>query len=63
MHLHDARGENDHLALGTGELAPDKYLALAKEQNCRIALETKTAEGLKQSVHWMHNQEQESEYR
>ena len=33
MHLHDALGKNDHLALGTGELALDKYLALAKEQN------------------------------
>lgn len=44
MYLHDALGKNDHLALGTGELTLDKYLALAKEQNCRIVLETKAAE-------------------
>lgn len=56
MHLHDASGRKDHLALGAGELDLGKYLALAKEQNCRIVLETKTIEGLKQSVHWMRSE-------
>ena len=55
MHLHDASGRKDHLALGAGELDLGKYLALAKEQNCRIVLETKTIEGLKQSVDWMRS--------
>lgn len=56
MHMHDALDRKNHLALGTGELDLDKYLRLAKEQNCRIVLETKTVEGLRQSVNWLrHN--------
>lgn len=53
MHMHDALGRKDHLPLGTGELDFDKYLALAKEQKCRVVLETKTIEGLRQSVDWV----------
>ncbi len=53
MHLHDARGIKNHLALGTGETDIEKYIFLAKEQNCRVVLETKTVEGLKQSVEWL----------
>ena len=41
------------MALGTGELDLNKYLQLAKEQSCRIVLETKTIEGLTQSVNWI----------
>ena len=55
MHMHDAAGERNHLALGTGELDIAKYCALAKEHNCRIVLETKTIEGLRQSVEWMRH--------
>ena len=53
MHMHDALGRKNHLALGTGEIDLAKYLELAKEQDCRIVLETKTIEGLKQSVKWV----------
>ena len=53
MHLHDAVGKKNHMALGTGELDVRKYLALAEEQNCRVVLETKTVEGLKSSARWM----------
>ena len=53
MHLHDAEGRKNHLALGTGEMDIQKYLGLAKEQNCRVVLETKTIDGLKQSVEWL----------
>lgn len=53
IHLHDARGSKNHLALGTGEMDIKKYINLAKEQNCRIVLETKTIDGLKQSVEWL----------
>lgn len=53
IHLHDAKGRKNHLALGTGEMDIEKYLSLAKEQNCRVVLETKTIEGLKQSVEWL----------
>ena len=53
IHLHDAQGRKNHLALGTGEMDIEKYLSLAKEQNCRVVLETKTIDGLKQSVEWL----------
>lgn len=53
IHLHDARGSKNHLALGTGEMDIKKYIDLAKEQNCRVVLETKTIDGLKQSVEWL----------
>lgn len=53
IHLHDAIGRKNHLALGTGEMNIEKYLSLAKEQNCRVVLETKTIAGLKQSVEWL----------
>ena len=53
IHLHDAEGKKNHLALGSGELNIEKYLCLAKEQNCRVVLETKTIDGLKQSVEWL----------
>lgn len=55
IHLHDAQGRNNHLALGTGEMDIKKYINLAKEQNCRVVLETKTIDGLKQSVEWLKN--------
>lgn len=53
MHMHDALGKKNHMALGNGELDLSKYLQLAKEQSCRIVLETKTIEGLTQSVNWI----------
>ncbi|MBQ8209769.1 MAG: sugar phosphate isomerase/epimerase [Clostridia bacterium] len=55
MHLHDAKGSKNHLALGTGELQIQKYINLAEEQNCRIVLETKTIDGLRKSVEWIKN--------
>jgi len=53
IHLHDAKGRKNHLTLGTGEMDIQKYLVLAKEQNCRVVLETKTIDGLRQSVEWL----------
>lgn len=55
MHMHDAAGGKDHLALGTGELNLNQYLSLAQELQCRIVLETKTIDGLEQSVSWLKN--------
>ncbi len=51
MHIHDAKGRQNHLALGTGEINLPAHFALA--QNCRAVLETKTVAGLKESVHWV----------
>lgn len=53
MHLHDAKDKCDHLPLGSGELDLPKYFYLAKTQNCRVVLETKTIAGLKESVEWI----------
>ena len=53
IHLHDAKDRKNHLALGTGEMNVEKYIQLANEQNCRVVLETKTIDGLKQSVEWL----------
>lgn len=53
IHLHDAQDRKNHLALGTGEIDIEKYINLANEQNCRVVLETKTIDGLKQSVEWL----------
>lgn len=53
MHLHDALGRKNHLALGTGDIALERYLTLAEEQNCRVVLETKTTAGLRQSAEWL----------
>ncbi len=53
IHLHDAEGRKNHLALGTGEMDIEKYISFANEHNCRVVLETKTIDGLKQSVEWL----------
>lgn len=53
FHFHDARGKKNHLPLGTGEIDVPKYLALAEECGGRVVLETKTVEGLKESVQFL----------
>lgn len=54
IHLHDAQGRKNHLALGTGEIDVRKYINLAKEKNCRVVLETKNIDGLKKSMEWIN---------
>lgn len=55
MHIHDAaEGTKDHRALGTGELDLERWFSLARENDCTVVLETKTVEGLRQSVNWLH---------
>lgn len=54
MHLHDAKdGRKDHLALGCGEIDIPGALLLADDCDCTVVLETKTVEGLWESVRWM----------
>ena len=53
IHLHDASGIKNHLPLGTGEMNIKKYINLAIEQKCSVVLETKTIDGLRQSVMWL----------
>jgi len=55
MHMHDAICKKNHLALGTGELDLEKYFNMANRHNCRVVIETKTIDDLKQSVEWVKN--------
>ena len=50
MHLHDARGNAPHLALGDGEIDIPARLALAEETQSTVVLEIKTIDALKKSV-------------
>lgn len=50
MHIHDAIGRENHLPLGQGEVDIREKILLGKKQKCRMVIETKTIEGLKQSV-------------
>lgn len=53
MHIHDALGDKNHLALGTGEINLPKYLKIANEHNCRAVIETKTINALRESVKYI----------
>lgn len=55
FHFHDAISAQNHLALGTGEIDLPKYLEIVEETNSGVVLETKTIDGLKQSVEWIRN--------
>jgi len=55
MHLHDALSGCNHLPLGTGEADIGRYLSMARRSGCRVVLETKTIDGLCQSVAWLRN--------
>lgn len=55
MHAHDATGRGNHLPLGTGEINISEKFSIARDHNCRVVLETKTIEGLKQSVEKLIN--------
>lgn len=55
MHMHDALGKKNHLALGDGELDISQYLSLAEACDCSIVLETKTINGLSKSAAYIYN--------
>ena len=46
---------NMNLPLGTGEINISERLHLARVHNCRVVLEIKTIDGLKQSVKTLTN--------
>ncbi|MDR1692916.1 MAG: sugar phosphate isomerase/epimerase [Oscillospiraceae bacterium] len=57
VHLHDRSEERgDHLPLGEGGLDLKSYLRVARERDCRVILEIKTADGLRASVSWLRAQ-------
>ncbi len=56
FHIHDGAEApaRNHLALGDGEIDLKERLNLAAGRNARCVLETKTAEALRRSVHWLN---------
>ena len=52
-HVHDARGKECHLALGTGQIQLDDCFLLAEESVCKVVLETKTAQAPRPSIDWL----------
>lgn len=55
MHVHDGKGKENHLPLGVGEINIKDRISLGREHKCRIVLEIKTIEGLKQSIDKLTN--------
>lgn len=53
MHIHDALGTKNHLPLGKGEINIANKLKIAEKNGCTCVLETKTIEGLKESVYYL----------
>jgi sugar phosphate isomerase/epimerase len=55
FHIHDGSEQppKNHLALGDGEIDLKDRIGLARQQNARAVIETKTIEALKQSVRWL----------
>lgn len=50
MHIHDAKGTSNHLALGDGEIDLMERIAWARRNGARMVLETKTVQALRTSV-------------
>ena len=57
MHIHDAKGGKNHLALGEGELHLEEHFKWAEQLLCRCVLETKTVEGLRSSVDYLRKRQ------
>ena len=55
MHIHDATKDKNHLPLGKGEIDIKEKISLATRHNCTCVLETKTIEGLRESVQYLKN--------
>ena len=55
LHLHDARGNRNHLPLGEGEIAIEEILNEAGEFADSIVLETKTCAGLRKSLDFLRS--------
>lgn len=53
FHIHDAVGEKNHRALGTGEIDLAQRLQIADKHHCRCVLETKTVKALRESADWL----------
>jgi len=57
MHFHDAVGEKNHLPLGTGDIDLEDKIDLAMKNSCRCVVETKTIQGLIDTVKHLDEKE------
>lgn len=55
MHIHDAINYKNHLPLGRGNIDIKGMINIAIKNKCTCVLETKTIEGLRQSVKYIKN--------
>ena len=53
MHIHDATSYTNHLPLGKGEIDIKDKINFAIKNNCTCVLETKTVDGLRESVEYL----------
>lgn len=53
MHIHDATNDKNHLPLGRGKIDIKDKINIAIKNNCTCVLETKTIEGLRESVQYL----------
>ena len=53
FHIHDGSNKSDHMTLGTGDIDLIKRLDIAKQNNCRCVVETKTVDALRKSIQWL----------
>jgi len=53
MHIHDAYGTKNHLDLGSGEINLTEKINFAREHNCSCVIETKTVDGLIDSISYL----------
>lgn len=53
MHVHDAQGRKNHLALGDGEIDMPVWFDKAEQCGASVVLEVKETKALHQSVQWL----------
>lgn len=53
FHIHDSKGNKNHMTLGSGEINLKNRLEIASKHRYRCVVETKTVASLKESVAWL----------
>jgi len=53
FHMHDARKNEDHLALGSGKIDLKQRFEIAEKYGSRCLIEEKTIKSLRESVKWI----------
>ena len=54
FHIHDGNSQSNHLTLGVGEIDLQQRLTVARKNQCRCVIETKTVDSLENSVKWLN---------